>query len=82
MPNPKPKKHLSKLNLTDEQQAGGDCEERLESIIKTLRANNQRLLQKIEECDRKREQEQKISIKKNSEKCLVDVIGQHRVGQY
>lgn len=46
---------LPRLVSADEEAPGSECEGRLDSIIKTFRENNLRLMQKIEECDRMRQ---------------------------
>ena len=53
-----PREHhlpLPRLASTDEDAPWNNGEGRLDSIIKTFRENNMRLMQKIEECDRMRQ---------------------------
>jgi hypothetical protein len=63
--------HL-RLPHTDEQAADCHPDGRLNSIIRTFRQNNMRLMQKIEECDRMRQIERTLNQKKLSERHLLE----------
>lgn len=61
-----------KFNHLETQPISEEGDQKLHDIIRTFRENHMRLIQKIEECDKKRDFEHELSRKKMSEKYLAD----------
>lgn len=65
-------RRTNKTNHIETQLHIEEGDQKLNEIIRTFRENHIRLIQKIEECDKKRDFEQELSRKKMSEKYLID----------
>ena len=65
-------RRTNKTNHIETQPHIEEGDQKLNEIIRTFRENHIRLIQKIEECDKKRDFEQELSRKKMSEKYLID----------